>query len=173
MSTGPQLIRSAEPREHNWLPVAIAAGVVVLAVIVAALTIGRGHEQTATALVNAPLDPYAANLPIGNLELSESSNLSGGKVTYVDGHIANKGSRTVTGITVQVLFRDYSNQVAENETLPLRLIRTRQPEVDVEPVAAAPLNPGDERDFRLIFDPVSPDWNGNYPEIRVLRVESK
>lgn len=155
------------------MPVAIAVGVIVLLVIVAALTTGRGHQQPVKAPVNAPLDPYAANLPISNLTLSEASNLSGGKVTYVDGHIANKGSRTVTGITVQVLFRDYSKQVAENETEQLQLIRTRQPEVDLESVASAPLKPGDERDFRLIFDPVSPDWNGDYPEIRVLKVESR
>jgi hypothetical protein len=155
------------------MPIAIAAGVVVLLVIVAALTMGRGHEQPVTAPVNAPLDPYAASLPVSNITLSESSNLSGGKVTYVDGHIANKGNRTVTGITVQVIFRDYSNQVAENDSRELQLIRTRQPEVDLESVAAAPLKPGDENDFRLIFDPVSQNWNGNDPEIRVLKVESR
>jgi hypothetical protein len=35
------------------------------------------------------------------------------------------------------------------------------------------LLPGDERDFRLIFDAVSPDWDGAYAEIRILRVSSK
>ena len=53
--------------------------------------------------------------------MSESSNLAGGKVTYVDGHIANKGSRTVTGITVQVLFRDMAQEVTQNETQPLKI----------------------------------------------------
>jgi adenosylcobinamide amidohydrolase len=74
---------------------------------------------------------------------------------------------------VQVLFRTFAHEVAQNETLPLRLIRTRQPYVDLEPVSAAPLSPGDGRDFRIIFDRVSPDWDGAYPEIRVLRVETK
>lgn len=155
------------------MPIAIAAGVVVLLVIVAALTMGHGNQQPVKAPVNAPLDPYAASLPISNLTLSESSNLTGGKVTYVDGHIANTGNRTVTGITVQVIFRDYSKQVAANDSRQLQLIRTRQPEVDIESVAAAPLKPGDQHDFRLIFDPVSQDWNGDYPEIRVLKVEGQ
>jgi hypothetical protein len=105
--------------------------------------------------------------------MSESSNLAGGKVTYLDGHIANTGARTVTGIKVQVLFRTFAREVAQNETLPLRLIRTRQPYVDLEPVSAAPLAPGDQRDFRIIFDRVSPDWDGAYPEIRILHVETK
>jgi hypothetical protein len=105
--------------------------------------------------------------------MSESSNLAGGKVTYLDGHIANTGSRTVTGVTVQVLFRDGAHEVAQNETLPLKLIRMREPYVDLEPVSAAPLTPGREHDFRLIFDAVSPDWDGAYPEVRVIHVEAK
>jgi len=63
--------------------------------------------------------------------------------------------------------------VAQNETLPLKLIRTREPYIDVQPVSAAPIRPGTEQDFRLIFDSVSTDWDGAYPEIRILRVETK
>jgi hypothetical protein len=74
---------------------------------------------------------------------------------------------------VQVLFRTFVHEVAQNETQPLKLIRIRQPYVDLEPVSAAPLGPGDGRDFRLIFDAVSPDWDGTYPEIRVLHVDTK
>jgi hypothetical protein len=105
--------------------------------------------------------------------MSESANLAGGKVTYLDGHIANTGNRTVTGITVQVLFRTFAHEVAQNETQPLKFIRMRTPYIDVEPVSAAPLKPGDGQDFRLIFDAVSPDWDGAYPEIRVVKVEGK
>jgi hypothetical protein len=45
--------------------------------------------------------------------------------------------------------------------------------VDVEPISAAPLKPGDERDFRLIFDAVTPDWDGSYPELRILHVQGQ
>jgi hypothetical protein len=105
--------------------------------------------------------------------MSESANLAGGKVTYLDGHIANQGNRTVTSIAVQVLFRNAAHEVAQNETQPLKLIRMSQPYIDIEPVSAAPLKPGDEHDFRLIFDAVSPDWDGAYPDLRIVRVESK
>jgi hypothetical protein len=105
--------------------------------------------------------------------MSESANLAGGKVTYLDGHIANTGSRTVTGIAVQVLFRNGAHEVAQNETQPLKLIRVRQPYVDLQAVSAAPLKPGDERDFRFIFDSVSPDWDGALPGLRIVRVEGK
>jgi hypothetical protein len=105
--------------------------------------------------------------------MSESANLAGGKVTYLDGHIANKGNRTVNGITVQILFRNIAHEVAQNETQSLKLIRMRDPYIDVEPVSAAPLTPGGEQDFRLIFDAVSPDWDGAFPELRIIRVDAK
>jgi len=48
----------------------------------------------------------------------------------------------------------------------------REPYIDVEPVSAAPLKPGSEKEFRLIFERVSPDWDGAFPEIRILHVEA-
>jgi hypothetical protein len=167
---------SVEKQERNWLPLAVAGAVVLLALaIVAVLSLhgGKGQGGYAAMPINAPLDPYAASLTVQGLAMSESANLVGGKITYLDGQIANQGSRTVTAMTVQVLFRDYAHQVAQNESQSLRLIRVREPYIDVETIAAAPLKPGDEREFRLIFDRVSPDWNGDYPEIRILHVATK
>jgi len=152
---------------------AIAAAVVVVVAVAAVFLLEHGKPKATVTPISATPDAYAVSLPISGLAMSESSNLAGGKVTYLDGHITNTGTRTVTGITVQVLFRTFVHEVAQNETQPLKLIRIRQPYVDLEPVSAAPFAPCDERDFRLIFDRVSPDWDGAYPEIRILRVESK
>ena len=154
------------------MPIGIAAAVVV-AVVVVLVVMGRGKGGPTALPTSTAADPYAANLPISNLQMSESSNLAGGKVTYLDGHIANKGNRTITGITAQVLFRNVAHEVAQNETQQLKLIRTRDPYIDVEPVSAAPLKPGDEQDFRLIFDAVTPNWDGVYPEVRIVTVEAK
>lgn len=175
----PQIV-SSEPigtssagREWNWIPLTIAAAL-VLAVVVAGLVMsGRTkHSQDSTGLATTP-DPYAASLAITNLAMSESSNLAGGKVTYLDGHIANLGDRTVTQVAVQVIFRNYAKEVAQSERLPLTLIRMREPYIDTEAVSAAPLKPGAQQDFRLNFDTVSQDWSGATPEVRILHVESK
>lgn len=152
---------------------AVAAAVVLIAAAVVVLVLEHGKPTATVTPISAAPDAYAASLPITRLAMSESANLAGGKVTYLDGHIANKGARTITAVTVQVLFRDFAHEVAQNETLPLRLIRMREPYIDLEPVSAAPLKPGGEQDFRLIFDVVTPDWDGAYPEIRVIRVETK
>jgi hypothetical protein len=172
VGTGPEigLVHEGEPQERNWLPLAIASGVVVLVAAVVILSLQAGRKPNTVTPVSAQPDSYAASLPISGLAMSESGNLAGSKITYVDGHLTNTGNRTISGITVQVLFRDSAKEVTQNETQPLRLIRTRDPYVDLEPVSAAPLHPGDTREFRLIFDAVSPDWDGAYPEIRILHV---
>ena len=162
-----------ETRERNWLPMAIAAAVVVAVAAIAVLVLERGKSTATVTPISAPSDPYASSLPITGLTMSQSDNRAGGKITYIDGHVANTGPHTVTGITVQVLFRTFAHEVAQNETQPLKFIRMRDPYIDVEPVSAAPLKPGDEQDFRLIFDSVSQDWDGAYPEVRVVRAETR
>ncbi len=173
MSNGPDLIPSKETRERNWLPLAIAAAVVVVIAAVVILVLQHGKASSNVAPITAASDPYAENLPVSGLTMSEAGNLAGGKVTYLDGHIANKGSKTVTGVKVQVLFRNSAHEVTQNETQTLKLIRMRTPYIDIEPVSVAPLKPGDEKDFRLIFDAVSPDWDGAYPQLRILHVETQ
>ncbi len=152
----------------------ILAGAVVLLVLGVLLLAGR-HKP----LVNpggaglAPADPYASQLTLSQVKMSESTNLSGGKVTYLDGLVANHGGQTLRGITVQVAFRNAMSQIAQKETLPLNLIRTREPYVDTQPMTATPLVPGGSREFRLIFDHVTEDWDQQYPEVRVIQVETK
>jgi hypothetical protein len=155
------------------MPLAIAAGLIVVVAAIVIFMTQHGKGTSTVTPVSAAPDPYAANLPISDVKMSESSNLAGGKVTYIDGHITNTGSKTVTGISAQVLFRNVANEVAQNETQPVKWIRTRDPYVDLEPVSSAPLKPGAGQDFRLIFDAVSPGWNGVYPEIRIIHVDAK
>ena len=151
----------------------IAAGAVVIVAVIVVVVLERGKTTATVTPISAAPDPYATSLPITNVVMSESSNLAGSKVTYIDGHIANNGTKTVSGVWAQVLFRNVANEVAQNETQSLKWVRTRDPYVDLEPASAAPLKPGDAKDFRMIFDAVTPDWNGAYPEIRIVRVEAK
>lgn len=175
MSTGSKFIPSPEKESRNWLPAILAVSVVMVVLAAAVLTMEHGNAGSKVTVtpITAPLDSYAGSLSLTDLAMSESGNLAGGKITYLDGHITNQGSRTISGITVQVLFRDFAHEVAQNETQPLKLIRMREPYIDLEPVSAAPLKPAGEQDFRLIFDAVSPDWDGAYPEVRILHVETR
>lgn len=152
---------------------AIAAVAVIVVVGIIVVTMERGKPRVTVTPISASPDPYAASLPVSDVKMSESGNLAGTKVTYLDGHITNNGSKTVSSVSVQVLFRNVANEVAQNETWPLKWIRTRDPYVDLEPASAEPMKPGESRDFRLIFDNVTPDWNQVYPEIRIVHVDAK
>ncbi len=165
-----------EPRSIvPWL----IAGAVVVIILLVLLFAGRHAASSNAALSNpggaglAPADAYAASLPLSNVKMSESSSLSGAKQTYIDGDITNRGDKILTGVTVQVAFRDFTNQISQKETMRLDLIRTHTPYTDTEPVSAAPIGPGQTREFRLIFDHVTSSWNQQYPEVRVIAVESK
>jgi hypothetical protein len=164
---------TSKPAEGGGIP-AMAWGVAGLAVLVViGVLVILGRHKTATPSTVQPLATYAANLPLSQLAMSESTSLSGGKSTFVDGHIRNTGNQTVSGITVQAIFRNDEAMPPQLYTLPLSLIRTREPYIDTQSVASNPLKPGDERDFRLIFESIPPNWNTQMPEIRIIQVEAK
>ena len=134
---------------------------------------GRRHAAAPPPNTVQAVAAYAANLPISNLQMSEASSISGGKSTYIDGHIANHGPATVTGITVQVIFANDNAMPPQLETLPLPVIYMREPYIDTRPVSASPLAPGAEADFRLIFDNVNDDWNQQTPVIHIVAVSTR
>jgi hypothetical protein len=145
---------------------AVSALIVVL-VAGAVFYAGRKKPEPAPETLQ-PADAYAASLPLSQFAMSEAENLSGGKLTYLDGHVQNTGNRTVTGITVQVIFRNDVALTPQIDTVPLMLIRMKEPYIDTEPVDAAPLKPGDDREFRLTFESVPDNWNQQMPEVRVI-----
>ena len=147
-----------------------AALVVVLVIVVLAI-VGR-HKAPPPPRTLQPADPYAAQLPLSQLAMSEAESLSGGKLTYLDGHVQNKGDKNVTGITVQVVFANDEQMPPTIYTVPLSLIRMKDPYIDTQPVSAAPIKPGDDREFRLTFEAVPNNWNQQMPEIRIIRVDS-
>jgi hypothetical protein len=170
----PGFLASQQSREAtSWLPWIIAATVIILGLGILVVVGGRGKTESASGTGMAAADPYAAKLPITNLQMSEATSFSGAKVTYVDGQVTNNGDRILNAITVQVGFHSDVGQFAQRLALPLSLIRTREPYIDTQPVSAAPIEPGQTRDFRLIFDTVPPEWNLQYPEIRIISVHGK
>lgn len=170
--SAPEIFAPA-PARTGGMPLSVwaIAGVVVLAIVAGLVLAGRKKAPVITGI--QPPTAYAVNLPLFELAMSESTSLSGGKSTFIDGKIRNAGSATVTGITVQVLFRNEEQMPPQVETLPLSLIRMREPYVDTQPVSAAPIKPGEEREFRLIFESIPANWNMQMPEIHVVRVDLK
>ncbi len=162
-------IFAPEREERSGLPlVAWGVAALIVIVVVGALAIaGRKKPEPAPNTLQ-PADAYAASLPLSQFAMSESANLSGGKLTYLDGHVIDAGNRTVSAVTVQVVFRNDEDLAPQIDTVPLTLIRMKEPYIDTEPVSANPLKPGDDREFRLTFEAIPDNWNQEMPEVRVI-----
>lgn len=154
--------------------IGVAAAILVLAIALV-LVFQRDAKAGHSVTQNVPLPPdaYSSSLIFTQLAMSESTSLSGGKSTFIDGHVRNGGSATLTGVTMQVLFRNDVSLSPQVEVLPLTLIRTHEPYVDTEPVSASPLKPGDDAEFRLIFETVNANWNQQMPELQVVAVDKR
>jgi hypothetical protein len=156
-----------EPGISRNVLLAAAGAVILLALILAATTLHRAPRDA-----GAP-DTYAGNLSTGNVQLSEATNGTGGKVTYIDGVVRNGGGKKVTGATVQLTFPSDDGTVSPPVSVPLTLIRTRQPYVDLEPISAEPLAAGASHEFRLILEDVPASWNQQPPQLRVVRTATE
>lgn len=173
-ATTDTLTFGAPHEERTGYPVLawVASALIVIVVAGAVLYLGRKKPAPAPNSLQ-PVDAYAASLSLSQFAMSEAENLSGGKLTYLDGHVQNTGNRTVSGITVQVIFQNDVALTPQIDTEPLALIRMKEPYIDTEPVDAAPLKPGDDREFRLTFESVPDNWNQQMPEVRIIGTESQ
>jgi hypothetical protein len=171
---GSGLFGSSENSERGGLPASVwaVAALIVVAVVGGLVFAGRKKPAPPPNTL-LPEDSYAANLPMSQMAMSESDSVSGVKVTYLDGHIRNTGQKTVAGVTVQVLFGNDEALPPQIDTMALTLIRTRQPYVDTEAVSAEPLKPGDDKEFRLIFESVPQNWNTQMPQVRAVHVDMR
>jgi hypothetical protein len=169
VASGEAPIFAAKPEERGGMPLAawVVSALIVVVLIGALVFVGR-KKPVAIPNTLLPADAYAASLPLSQFAMSESTNLTGGKQTYLDGHVGNTGDRTVVAVTVQVVFRNDEDLAPQIDTVPLTLIRMKEPYIDIEPVSAAPLKPGDDREFRLTFETVPENWNQQMPEVRVI-----
>ena len=168
---------STEPAGRPWLGVTI--GLVIVTVMIGYLiyssrTDSTSRQQKPVAVMqSAPADPYAAKLELGDIKMSQAENMLGGSSIYVEGKIKNTGDKTATGATIEITFKNSLGEVVQRESHPLMVILRREPAEDVSALNAAPLNPGDSREFRQTFERVSADWNRQYPELRITTVTTR
>jgi len=165
-------IFSSSQEERGGLPKMVwGAAALAVAVVVGVVVLAARKKPEATPVTLQGADAYSASLPLTGFAMSEAGNLSGGKLTYLDGHVQNTGNKTVTGATVQVVFQNDEGLAPQIDTVPLTLIRMKEPYIDTEPIGADPIKPGEERDFRLTFETVPDNWNTEMPEVRLIHTD--
>jgi hypothetical protein len=158
---------TVEERETNWRAIGIAvASVVAIAVIL--ILISRTEQKAPSGP-----PPYAANLKLSDLKMSAAENFVGATVSYVDGTVTNTGNQTVNHAVVEVNFKDSMGQLAQRETVPLRVLQTSGPYPDAVDFSVSPLAPGQSKPFRLTFEGISSQWNHEYPALKVVDITVK
>jgi hypothetical protein len=151
--------------KQSSFPTALLAGLLVVGLLVAALYWftkpapqgAAGATEHHLALSDAG-KTYAEQIHISDLHMSRATNLVKQEFTYVNGVMANDGTRKIIDIEVVTEFRDQFNQI---------VLREIQRPFGTFTKAGAPLLGGEKREFQLTFEHVPQDWNQQYPVIRV------
>lgn len=167
-SPSPELFSTPPEEKPSKLPWIIAGGAVL--VIIGVMIVYSLTQKSTAPGANAPLSPYAASLTISDIQMSQAKTMVGGQSTYIDGTITNKGTKIVTGVTIQAIFNDFNNQPAQVSVLHMQRIRTRVPYIDTETFNMVPIGPHQSAPFRLILDQLTDSWNQNPPTLRIIHV---
>ena len=159
---------NTEERTLPWAAIGFGVAVVVILIVVFWF-MSRGPDNSAA---NAA-DPYAANLKFSDLRVSAAQNLVGATVIYVDGNVANTGSKDVTHAITRTEFKDSMGQVVLRSDVPLMMTAERPGYSDTVDLSQSPLRAGQSRPFRLTLESVPGSWNQAPPDLRVMRVSTK
>lgn len=119
----------------------------------------RSGSSSPMAQPPLPLGPaeqaYIARIGFLNPDMRRAANFLNQEVTFIFGTVVNDGPQPIRQMELTIEFHDLFNQVVLRDTRRLPGPR------------AAPLAPGEHRDFQFGYDHVPEGWNRQYPSIRV------
>jgi len=153
--------------ERSRLPVAFLAGLVIVTLLIGgAVLLSRFSSPAGPETVKPlPMGPseqgYAPQIQFLEPKMSRAANFLNQEVTFIFGTIENGGNRRIKQIEITLEFHDPFNQVVLRDTQRLFLPN------------AAPLAPGQRRDFQIGYETISAQWNNVYPSIRIAGLSLK
>jgi hypothetical protein len=151
--------------ERSRLPVAFAAGLIIVALLVGgAVLLGRysspaGPQVLKPLPIGPPEQAYAPQIHFLEPKMSRAANFLNQEVTFVFGTLENSGNRRIKQIEITLEFHDVFNQV---------VLRDKQ---RLFGPGEAPLGPGQQRDFQVGYEAMPAQWNNVYPSIRVTGLD--
>ena len=153
--------------ERSRLPVAFLIGIAIVALLVVGAVVYSRYSTPAISEEDKPLPmgpdelAYASRIHFGEPTMSRAANFLNQEVTFVFGTVENAGDRKVKQIEITLEFHDPFNQVVLRDKQRLFLPN------------AAPMLPGQQRDFQVGYEHISAQWNNVYPTIRVTGLSFK
>jgi hypothetical protein len=120
------------------------------------------HVKATRPVVRPPLTNearnYLPNLVLSDARMSAAETGIGSTQTYLDARVSNRGTRPVRELDVRLEFVDLLNQVVLQRTV--HSITASEP----------PLEPGESRPIRVIFETMPAEWNQAPPAMTPVYV---
>lgn len=143
------------------IPISLVAGAVVVALGFGAWSFydywARKHAPTPPVLT-AEAKQYVHNLKLSEVEMKAAESYMKQKVVEITGMITNNGSRPISLVEINCVFRDAYGQVVLRE--PMAIVGRR----------TGTLAPGDKKSFRLAFDTIPESWNQSLPDLVIAQI---
>lgn len=115
------------------------------------------HLRATRPAVRPPLSDearrYFALIEVSDARMSAAETGLGSTQTYLDARVTNRGGRAVRELDLQLEFVDLLNQVVLRRT------------AHAVKRSDSPLQPGESRPFRVIFDHMPAEWNQAPPSM--------
>jgi len=135
----------------------VIIGVAILAIagFLTWLTVSPKPAPPPAPVLTAEAAAYLPNLSLSDVQPQTSESYIQKSLFEVMGKITNNGSRTVSGIRVKCVFRDYYGKELKRE---------------LATVVSHPLAPGATAPFRLAFYVVPDTWNQQMPDLVIAEI---
>jgi hypothetical protein len=153
---------SSYREERSRLPIAFVAGLLVMAIVFGAIFfLSRKLQPRGGTLaeVKLPFGPteqaYAERIHFTDMKMAKATNFLNQEFTYVAGTMTNDGVKDIKAMDVVIEFRDPFKQVILKDSEHLVGPDTPQ------------LTAGQKGTFQVSVEHLPPEWNHEYPIIRV------
>jgi len=153
---------NSSSRRGSGFPAAFAIGVVICLIIAGAVVLVSRHSsapQRAAQIEKFPFGPaeqaYAPNIHFTKVKLARAENFLGEEFTYVQVTIANAGTQTVHGLSINLEFND-----------PFKQVILRDSEQLIRPTDT-PFQPGEQRGLQITIGGIPAQWNHEDPVFKV------
>ena len=170
----------AQKKKFTIPPMAIVAGIVVLAGLGGFLYLERASKQTPAgpAPPSAEARAYAKNLHfvaddgvmLENPKMESHESYLGQAIVEITGNILNAGDRPIDSVDITWLFKDPGTPMPDGTLYQDVIWRERTPLVTKK---MGGLAPGQFRHFSVSFDNIPDSWNQAMPNLVIAGIEFK
>jgi len=111
-----------------------------------------------------------ADLRVSEVQISEAF---AGDAIYLDGLVTNAGDNWVTAAMTEMGFHDGQGNLVASVQKPLVGMPHGGADVIPNEFARNPIKPNEMRFFRIAVDEVSPSWNHEVPEVKIVELKAQ